>query len=150
STESTQNGHWARSPLDHLAGAASVGAGPRVTVLFRNLTAGSAFEMLVDVWRARSSNPLGESVGLSWQQGPLSTGAVGRFLEPEPLPKRLLYVERLRRRMRVRFGGLWIAHSEDVLLLFEPGRYPVTYFPETDVSPHLLERTEHTTQYPDL
>jgi uncharacterized protein (DUF427 family) len=89
-------------------------------------------------------------MGLSWQQGPLSTGAVGRFLVPEPLPKRLLYVERLRRRMRVRFGGIWIADSENVLLLFEPGRYPVAYFPETDVSPHVLKRTEHTTQHSDL
>lgn len=26
-------------------------------------------------------------LGLSWQQGPLSTGAIGRFLVPEPLPK---------------------------------------------------------------
>ena len=55
-------------------------------------------------------------MGLSWQQGPLSTGAIGRFLVPEPLPKRLLYVELLRRRMRVRFGGTWIADSERVLL----------------------------------
>ena len=30
---------------------------------------------------------LGESMGLSWQQGPLSAGAIGRFLVPEPLPK---------------------------------------------------------------
>jgi uncharacterized protein (DUF427 family) len=89
-------------------------------------------------------------VGLSWQQGPLSTGAIGRFLVPEPLPNRLLYVERLRRRMRVRFGGRWIADSENVLLLFEPGRYPVAYFPEIDVSPNVLERTGHTTQHPDL
>ena len=89
-------------------------------------------------------------MGLSWQQGPLSPGAIGRFLVPEPLPKRLLYVEPLRRRMRVRFGGTWIADSEHVLLLFEPGRYPVAYFPETDVSPHTLERTDHTTQHPDL
>ena len=89
-------------------------------------------------------------MGLSWQQGPLSTGAIGRFLVPEPLPKRLLYVERLRRRMRVRFGGRWIADSERVLLLFEPGRYPVAYFPETDVSPNVLEQTEQTTQHPDL
>ena len=59
--------------------------------------------------------------GQSWQQGPLSTGAIGRFLVPEPLPKRLLYVERLRRRMRVRFGRIWIADSENVLLFFEPG-----------------------------
>jgi hypothetical protein len=53
-------------------------------------------------------------MGLSWQQGPLSPRAIGRFLVPEPLPKRLLYVEPLRRRMRVRVGGTWIADSEDV------------------------------------
>ena len=35
--------------------------------------------------------------------------------------------------MRVRFGGTWIADSEQVLLLFEPGRYPVAYFPLGDV-----------------
>src|ERR1700735_4925664 len=52
--------------------------------------------------------------------------------------------------MRVRFGGTWIADSERVLLLFEPGRYPVAYFPETDVSSHALERTDHTIQHPDL
>jgi uncharacterized protein (DUF427 family) len=89
-------------------------------------------------------------MGLSWQQGPLAPGAIGRFLVPEPLPKRLLYVEPLRRRMRVRFGGAWIADSEHVLLLFEPGRYPVAYFPETDVSPETLERNEHKTRHPDL
>src|SRR6201993_2483099 len=89
-------------------------------------------------------------MGLSWQQGPLSPGAIGRFLVPEPLPQRLLYVEPLRRRMRVRFGGAWIADSEHVLLLFEPGRYPVAYFPQTDISPEVLERNEHTTRHPDL
>ena len=89
-------------------------------------------------------------MGLSWQQGPLSAGAIGRFLVPEPLPKRLLYVEPLRRRMRVRFRGIWIADSEHVLLFFEPGLYPVAYFPETDITPRVLERTEHTTQHADL
>jgi uncharacterized protein (DUF427 family) len=52
--------------------------------------------------------------------------------------------------MRVRFGGRWVAESENVLLLFEPGRYPVAYFPETDVSPDVLESSEHTTQHADL
>jgi uncharacterized protein (DUF427 family) len=52
--------------------------------------------------------------------------------------------------MRVRFGGTWIADSEDVLLLFEPDRYPVAYFPETDISPNTLQRTEHTTRHHDL
>jgi uncharacterized protein (DUF427 family) len=66
------------------------------------------------------------------------------------LPKRLLYAERLRRRMRVRFGGTWIVDSEDVLVLFEPSRYPVAYFPEIDVSPDVLQRTEHTTRHDDL
>jgi uncharacterized protein (DUF427 family) len=52
--------------------------------------------------------------------------------------------------MRVRFGGIWIADSEDVLLPFEPGRYPVAYFPETGVAPRSLERMDHTTRHPDL
>ena len=89
-------------------------------------------------------------MGLSWQQGPLAPGAIGRFLTPEPLPKRLLYAEPLRRRMRVRFGGTWIADSEEVLLLFEPGHYPVAYFPERDVSPNNLQTEEHTTRHQDL
>jgi uncharacterized protein (DUF427 family) len=89
-------------------------------------------------------------MGLSWQQGPLSSGAIGRFLVPESLPRRLLYAEPLRRRMRVRFGGTWIAESENVLVLFEPGRYPVAYFPKADISLHSLQVTEHTTRHPDL
>lgn len=89
-------------------------------------------------------------MGLSWQQGPLSPAAIGHFLVPEPLPKRLLYVEPLRRRMRVRFGGAWIADSERVLLLFEPDRYPVAYFPEADITPGALQLAEHTTRHRDL
>ncbi len=52
----------------------------------------------------------GGSVGLSWQQVPLSLGAIGRLVVPDPLPK-ILYGEPLRRRMRVLFGGKWIADS---------------------------------------
>jgi uncharacterized protein (DUF427 family) len=89
-------------------------------------------------------------MGLSWQQGPLSAGAIGRFLVPGPLPGRLLYVEPLRRRMRVRFGGAWIADTERALLLFEPGRYPVAYFPESDISPGVLATSDHHTRHPDL
>src|SRR5215467_6526198 len=100
--------------------------------------------------KIRASLQGGAIMGLSWQQGPLSSGAIGRFLVPEPLPKRLLYVEPLRRRMRVRFGGNWIADSENVLLFFEPGHYPMAYFPEADISPDTLRRTEHTTRHPDL
>jgi uncharacterized protein (DUF427 family) len=89
-------------------------------------------------------------MGLSWQQGPLSPGAIGRFLVPEPLPERLLYAEPLRRRVRVRFGGTWIADSEHVVLLFEPDRYPVAYFPETDIIPGALQLSEHTTRHRDF
>lgn len=89
-------------------------------------------------------------MGLSWQQGPLAPGAVGRFLVPDPLPRRLLYAEPLRRRMRVRFGGAWVADSEDVVLLHEPGRYPVAYFPFGDVVPGVLEASGHNTEHRDL
>lgn len=71
-------------------------------------------------------------MGLAWQQGPLASGAVGRFLVPDPLPERLLYAEPLRWRMRVRFGGTWIADSAwaDVrrvsgLVSFEPDKVEV-------------------------
>jgi hypothetical protein len=37
--------------------------------------------------------------------------------------------------MRARFGGAWIADSEQILPLFKPGRYPV-----------VLERTDSTAQ----
>ena len=89
-------------------------------------------------------------MGLAWQQGPLATGAIGHFLTPEPLTQRLLYAEPLRRRMRVRFADQWIAESDDVVLLHEPGRYPVAYFPEADIQSHILSTEERTTQHPEL
>ncbi|MPZ84373.1 MAG: DUF427 domain-containing protein [Actinophytocola sp.] len=89
-------------------------------------------------------------MGLSWQQGPLAAGAVGRFLVPDPLPDRMLFAEPLRRRMRVRFGEEWIADSEDVVLLHEPGRYPVAYFPLGDVAPGVLEPLDTVTRHRDL
>src|SRR5260221_673853 len=89
-------------------------------------------------------------MGLSWQQGPLSGVSVGRFLTPEPLPKRLLFAERLRRRLRVKLAGEWIADSEDVLLLHEPGRYPVAYFPLGDIRAGVLVSENRSTQHRDL
>jgi uncharacterized protein (DUF427 family) len=89
-------------------------------------------------------------MGLSWQQGPLAPGAIGRFLVPEPLPERMLFAEPLRRRMRVRFADTWIADSEDVVLLHEPGRYPVAYFPVGDIDAGVLESSGHTTRHGDL
>jgi uncharacterized protein (DUF427 family) len=89
-------------------------------------------------------------MGLAWQQGPLSSGAIGRFLVPGPLPERLLFAEPLRRRMRVMFGGTWVADSEDVVLLHEPGRYPVAYFPLGAISDGVLQPSEHATRHQDL
>jgi uncharacterized protein (DUF427 family) len=89
-------------------------------------------------------------MGLAWQQGPLATRAVGRFLVLDPLPRRLLFAEPLRRRMRVRFAGKWVADSEDVVLLHEPGRYPVAYFPIDNVMPGTLQRLEAVTMHRDL
>ncbi|OBI50887.1 hypothetical protein A5707_00895 [Mycobacterium kyorinense] len=86
-------------------------------------------------------------MGLAWQQGPLNTGSVGHFLTPRPLPERLLYAEPLRRRMRVRFADEWIADSEEVVLLHEPGRYPVAYFPRGDIRPNTLVDEDRTTQH---
>ncbi|MDT7806161.1 MAG: hypothetical protein QOI78_9594 [Actinomycetota bacterium] len=89
-------------------------------------------------------------MGLAWQQGPLSERSVGHFLVPQPLPERLLFAEPLRRRMRVRFGGQWVADSEDVVLLHEPNRYPVAYFPRADVAEGVLGAEPRTTTHREL
>jgi uncharacterized protein (DUF427 family) len=89
-------------------------------------------------------------MGLAWQQGPLATRSVGKFLVADPLPERLLFAEPLRRRMRVRFGGQWVADSEDVVLLHEPDHYPVAFFPLDDVREGVLERDTRTTTHRDL
>ncbi len=89
-------------------------------------------------------------MGLAWQQGPLAAGSVGHFLVPDPLPERLLFAEPLRRRMRVRLGDEWIADSENVILLHEPGRYPVAYFPKADIDMTALEPSERVSEHRDL
>src|SRR4051812_36510495 len=89
-------------------------------------------------------------MALGWQQGPLATRSVGRFLVPDPLPERLLFAEPLRRRMRVRFGGQWVVESEDVVLLHEPDRYPVAFFPLLHVSVGVLVPETRTTRHREL
>jgi uncharacterized protein (DUF427 family) len=89
-------------------------------------------------------------MGLAWQQGPLATGSVGHFLTEQPMPTRLLFAEPLRRRMRVRFADRWIVDSEDVVLLHEPGRYPVAYFPRDDVEAGVLVAEDRVTPHKDL
>jgi uncharacterized protein (DUF427 family) len=89
-------------------------------------------------------------MGLAWQQGPLAPGAIGTFLTSQPLPERLLFAEPLRRRMRVLYAGDWIAQSDDVVLLHEPGRYPVAYFPRSDIRADVLTATDRLTEHPEL
>jgi uncharacterized protein (DUF427 family) len=89
-------------------------------------------------------------MGLAWQQGPLAPGAIGTFLTSQPLPERLLFAEPLRRRMRAMYAGEWIAQSDDVVLLHEPGRYPVAYFPREDIRPDMLTPGDRVTEHPEL
>ncbi len=88
-------------------------------------------------------------MGLSWQQGPLGRNPNGQFLVPG-VPERVLYAEPLRRRMRAQLGGRTVVQSDDAVLLFEPGRYPVAYFPIADFAPGALRPIEHRTTHPEL
>jgi uncharacterized protein (DUF427 family) len=89
-------------------------------------------------------------MGLSWQQGPLGRNPNGTFLTPTPMPERVLYVEPLRRGMSAEFGGGIVARSDGAVLLFEPARYPVAYFPVSDVAEGVLEPTDRETSYYDI
>jgi uncharacterized protein (DUF427 family) len=89
-------------------------------------------------------------MGLSWQQGPLGRNPNGTFLTATPMPERVLYLEPLRRRMSVKLGGSTIVRSDDALVLFEPAKYPVAYFPIGDIDPSVLRPSGHVTTHPDL
>ncbi len=88
-------------------------------------------------------------MGLSWQQGPLGRNPNGQFLAPA-MPERVLYAEPLRRRLRAELGGRTIVESDDAVLLFEPSRYPVAYFPRTDFAEGALKPIEHRSRHRDL
>jgi uncharacterized protein (DUF427 family) len=88
-------------------------------------------------------------MGLSWQQGPLGRNPNGQFLVPG-VPERVLYAEPLRRRMRAELGARTIVRSDGAVLLFEPGRYPVAYFPIADFAEGALKPTDHRTTHPEL
>jgi uncharacterized protein (DUF427 family) len=108
---------------------------------------------LLAVWRfipIQRRSERTEEMGLAWQQGPLAAGAIGTFLTAEPMPGRLLYAEPLRRRMRVMLDGETVAQSDDVVLLHEPARYPVAYFPRADIKDELLKPVDHVTEHPEL
>jgi uncharacterized protein (DUF427 family) len=88
-------------------------------------------------------------MGLSWQQGPLGRNPNGQFLVPA-MPERVLYAEPLRRRLRAVLGDRAVVRSDDAVLLFEPGRYPVAYFPLSDFADGALRPTEHRSGHRDL
>ena len=88
-------------------------------------------------------------MGLSWQQGPLGRNPNGQFLVPG-MPERLLYAEPLRRRMRAELSGRTVVRSDNAVVLFEPGRYPVAYFPIGDFVEGALRPTDHRTTHPEL
>jgi uncharacterized protein (DUF427 family) len=89
-------------------------------------------------------------MGLSWQQGPLGRDPNGTFLTATPMPERALYLEPLRRRMSVELGGSIVARSDEAVVLFEPARYPVAYFPVGDIVQSALAPSEHESTHPDL
>jgi uncharacterized protein (DUF427 family) len=60
----------------------------------------------------------------------------------------LVFTEPAPKRVRVRFGGEWIADSRRALLLHETGHTPVYYFPRDDVRMDLLRPSEHRTHCP--
>jgi uncharacterized protein (DUF427 family) len=62
----------------------------------------------------------------------------------------VLYAEPLRRRMRAELGGRTVVQSDDAVVLFEPGRYPVAYFPIADFAEGALRRTERRTKHAEL
>src|SRR5262249_15918225 len=93
---------------------------------------------------------IGAGMGLSWQQGPLGRNPNGRLIAGTRMPERVLYLEPLRRRMSVRFAGSEIARSDDALILFEPARYPVAYFPIRDIEQGVLQPTDRETDHGDL
>ena len=89
-------------------------------------------------------------MGLSWQQGPLGRDPNGAFVTASPMPERVLYVEPLRRRMSVELGGSVIARSDGAVILFEPARYPVAYFPVGDIHHDALQPSDHESTHQDL
>ena len=61
-------------------------------------------------------------------------------------PPEVPTIERDPRRIRVLFSNHEVADSDDVLVVREPGRPPVRYFPRRDVAMIVLGRTQHRTQ----
>src|SRR5205807_3125013 len=73
---------------------------------------------------------------------PVASSARLRAMKPA------VWTEPWPRRVRACLGGVTVADSTRVLLLFEPGHRPVYYFPPDDVRTDLLEPTAKSTHCP--
>ena len=89
-------------------------------------------------------------MGLAWQQGPLGSGPIGKILVPHLLPERILYAEPLRRRMRVLYDEKWLVDSENVVLLHEPGHYPVAFYPLDEIVEGGITATDRVTEHKEF
>jgi hypothetical protein len=97
-------------------------------------------------------------MGLSWQQGPLGSDPVGRFLVDGGGLGEVPYADPLRRLMSAELGGETVVASEGATLLFEPNRYPLVlyesgfaprwYLPEDDVRIGEISPVDHRTFCP--
>ena len=56
-------------------------------------------------------------------------------------PDREIRLERSPQRVRVKYGGEWIADPVDMMLMYETGHQPLYYFPVKDVRVDLLHPT---------
>ncbi|MEX2453772.1 MAG: DUF427 domain-containing protein [Rhodospirillaceae bacterium] len=63
-------------------------------------------------------------------------------------PGHTIALEPSPRRVRVQFGGEWIADTTEAKLLYEANYTPVYYFPVKDVRLDLLHPTDHSTHCP--
>lgn len=90
-------------------------------------------------------------MSLTWQEKPIFPRARGGWVHASgSVLERVLYAEPLQRRIQVRVGDHVIVDSEDVVLLHEPGRFPVAYFPLSDVTPGTMRPSGHVTESRDL
>ena len=89
-------------------------------------------------------------MGLAWQQGPFGLHPTGHLLTGGPLPTRVMYAEPAERRMRVELAGAVVASSDAATILHETHRYPVAYFPPSDVRRGLFVRSSKRGRHPEL
>ena len=89
-------------------------------------------------------------MGLSWQQGPLGRNPNGQFLVARHARTACSTPSRCDVACALRLAGATMVQSDDAVLLFEPGRYPVAYFPIGDFAEGVLPPTDHRTTHPEL